>query len=826
MDYVNGVTAVDASEASLQSVDESRPSVHTTSFHQQSLYSAETSNKDTEAEDAVVSADQERQVLLLMLLAQVCALHDPTPKTFTIHVVELFERGILDKESIHFLFELGLVPSISPTITRNFLTAEEMTINGNLTAAGPTSKLGSELSSDASDAITTAACEEIANELAFTTTTTTTINATSTLAAVFAASVDPQRSAEAYAIRATLAQYEQLQQNRSAEGGDGSNLESTTNVRPWDAKHFPLSLSRYQREFVQIALLASGSFGQVFHATRKMDGCDYAIKKVDFDATGYSDDTIQEVVREVECLAKVSDHPNVVRYYTSWLEPSWMTGGQAVEATARATSPSSSPTRAQRRRQQQQRLLLTNQIQDLTNPGSVNEDGGVKKNRGMKPSEMSYENSQFYYQGGSDSFASQEASSNGVWQHRRQFSFESSVESGNQSWGNYHDQSLKDLEHGTIEDDSSSSLLFMKTGRYPHDLPNNLHRERNNGRHHTKASYRYQISMYIQMQLCHPASLADWIRERNSKVPEKHYEERIKPALEIFEQIVQGLAHVHEKGIIHRDLKPANIFASKDGKVIKIGDFGLSKQLLDFQQTQSPTESCHNNSISPSSQQDNGTNHDDNHWNNATKGAIIPRPTQSTAITHFYKTSALKDPLLTAGIGTRSYAAPEQLSTKTYSTAADIFSLGLIFLELVCCFETEHERLHNFQQCRQQQGVQRWLTSNFPEIANIILACTQPDPQQRPSAKTIIGILAARRIHFSSTSLVPLSESPKGDLHNDLLRRSLERRDRELEQHKKELAEKDKVIEKLRREMERIKASLSTSDIFPQNDGNKIDFVD
>ena len=62
-----------------------------------------------------VSADQERQILLLMLLAQVCALHDPTPKAFVIHVIELFERGLLDRESIHFLFELGLVPSLSPS---------------------------------------------------------------------------------------------------------------------------------------------------------------------------------------------------------------------------------------------------------------------------------------------------------------------------------------------------------------------------------------------------------------------------------------------------------------------------------------------------------------------------------------------------------------------------------------------------------------------------------------------------------------------------------------------------------------------------------------
>jgi len=40
----------------------------------------------------------ERQVLLIMLLAQVCSLHDSTPRTFVIHVLSLYERGVLDEE--------------------------------------------------------------------------------------------------------------------------------------------------------------------------------------------------------------------------------------------------------------------------------------------------------------------------------------------------------------------------------------------------------------------------------------------------------------------------------------------------------------------------------------------------------------------------------------------------------------------------------------------------------------------------------------------------------------------------------------------------------
>jgi serine/threonine protein kinase len=114
-------------------------------------------------------------------------------------------------------------------------------------------------------------------------------------------------------------------------------------------------------------------------------------------------------------------------------------------------------------------------------------------------------------------------------------------------------------------------------------------------------------------------------------------------ASSIFKQISSGLAHVHSKGIIHRDLKPANIFQSVEDDSFKIGDFGLSKML------QSANGGI---PFGPD---------------------VIQEPTlHIVPITKIQADTSWNDPL-TAGVGTSSYAAPEQLSSQHYGSEADIF---------------------------------------------------------------------------------------------------------------------------------------------------------
>ena len=79
---------------------------------------------------------------------------------------------------------------------------------------------------------------------------------------------------------------------------------------------------------------------------------------------------------------------------------------------------------------------------------------------------------------------------------------------------------------------------------------------------------------YILMEYCDGTNLENFIKEYREK------NELISQEIlyKIIRQICLGIRAIHSKNIIHRDLKPENIFMNSK-KEIKIGDFGISKQL-------------------------------------------------------------------------------------------------------------------------------------------------------------------------------------------------------------------------------------------------------
>jgi serine/threonine protein kinase len=105
----------------------------------------------------------------------------------------------------------------------------------------------------------------------------------------------------------------------------------------------------------------------------------------------------------------------------------------------------------------------------------------------------------------------------------------------------------------------------------------------------------------------------------------------LSEALEITEQIVDGLASAHALGIIHRDLKPENIMIRADGQV-KLVDFGLAKRLF-------PSDATTAETAKPAS----------------ASGELV---------------------------GTFSYMSPEQARGHAIGRSSDVFSLGIVMYEL------------------------------------------------------------------------------------------------------------------------------------------------
>ncbi len=171
-------------------------------------------------------------------------------------------------------------------------------------------------------------------------------------------------------------------------------------------------------------------------------------------------------------------------------------------------------------------------------------------------------------------------------------------------------------------------------------------------------------------------------------------------AAEIIEAVCRGLDAAHAEGVVHRDLKPQNIMVDKHGRVA-VMDFGLA------------------------------------------------RSGEMSAVTQ-----------VGVLVGTPQYMSPEQAKGEEVDSRSDLFSLGIIFYELLTG-KSPYEATTSFgtllkrTQKRARPPIE--LDNEIPKFMNgIVVRCLEIDPQRRyASAQEILRDLEARH----STGVTPLQVS-------------------------------------------------------------------
>ena len=152
-----------------------------------------------------------------------------------------------------------------------------------------------------------------------------------------------------------------------------------------------------------------------------------------------------------------------------------------------------------------------------------------------------------------------------------------------------------------------------------------------------------------------------------------------KKSLYIFKNIVEGLHYLHSKNIIHRDLKPSNILFDLNNN-IKISDFGMSIDV---------------------------------------------------------NIKLISD----ENVGTYTYLSPESINSNMYSIYTDIYSLGIIFFELLNIFETEMEKYKMINNLKEKSEFEESFIEKYNVESTFILKLLNNNPLKRLTTDDILKII-------------------------------------------------------------------------------------
>ncbi|CAG9484024.1 unnamed protein product [Plasmodium vivax] len=234
---------------------------------------------------------------------------------------------------------------------------------------------------------------------------------------------------------------------------------------------------------------------------------------------------------------------------------------------------------------------------------------------------------------------------------------------------------------------------------------------------------KYKFNLYIRMEYCE-STLENYICGRTYV--------NFKRNRDIIHMIILGLHYMHKNNIIHRDLKPSNIFICSND-VVKIGDFGLASY-DDFGRNQSAAHQLRKKKKKKKSK----------HSSCSQKGekchAVGGTPEGSTHGSSYH----------TLGIGTKMYSAPEQLLGNKYNKAVDMFSLGLIIVDLFTRTETNMERTAILTNAR-QRILPDSLIKKHPNVAKLCKNLLSLDYESRFTSEDLYNTIVSAGNVFTFT---------------------------------------------------------------------------
>lgn len=524
------------------------------------------------------------------------------------------------------------------------------------------------------------------------------------------------------------------------------------------------STSRYKEEFVEINRLGKGGFGSVFKVKNKLDGREYAVKKIPLKET--NPELCLKVLREVKVLAHLG-HANVVGYHAAWLE---YVASECPAAPLHRVS--THPTSLMNMNGASSKYRINENSDSVVfDHGEPSTSGGIVFAAGSTEGLDSSSHQGNFNLGSASDQKTRRGSDSRIRKLSSTANLKSSASISRNSCAPYQSSTRRFPRSVSSSNLSAYSHKGSQMGdenfdfdlNTPVDLP-------------TTGCKKLGIVLFIQMQLC-TTTLRSWLVKRNEDITSKGVGVDKCRNQEIFRQIVDGVQYIHSQGLMHRDLKPRNIFLQSNGtrngeveKVsplqVKIGDFGLARKEV----VMSPGESS-------------------------------PLASLIEPLTPLFPTAPSKD-MPTAGVGTCTYASPEQLrNNNVYDNKADIYSLGIILFEMFCPFTTEMERVKSIKDLRQGK-VPPDFAARWPEEAALILQMVAENPSKRPSAEKILemeGFCCGNEVTKQLNEKVQEQAEEIRVLQREVIEKDedLELQGREIEELKKQLAERNEMVNQL-----------------------------